>query len=205
MLNIISLFAVLKTFNIYRTTWNPYFKELSDRSKDRNVRIWVHPLNHTCYLLAGGETSACKPSSVRLAPSFSFHAAGLQMAGQMPHSHQYSDRRQPNISDQQVSALSYSDQIQQPLTNQVCSQCIPSDVLGWQFMPQNDKIVNRQNALMFLSFACDGGFQTDEKTMLRNLHLKVCWIFFLFPYVFYFNSNFLILQWEGGVISNKEY
>lgn len=40
------------------------------------------------------------------------------MAGQMPHSHQYSDRRQPNISDQQVSALSYSDQIQQPLTNQ---------------------------------------------------------------------------------------
>lgn len=66
----------------------------------------------------GGETSACKPSSVRLAPSFSFHAAGLQMAGQMPHSHQYSDRRQPNISDQQVSALSYSDQIQQPLTNQ---------------------------------------------------------------------------------------
>ena len=116
------------------------------------------------------------------------------MAGQMPHSHQYSDRRQPNISDQQVSALSYSDQIQQPLTNQVCSQCILSDVLGWQFMPQNDKIVNRQNALMFLSFACDGGFQTDEKTMLRNLHLKVCWIFFLFPYVFYFNSNFLILQ-----------
>lgn len=69
----------------------------------------------------GGETSACKPSSVRLAPSFSFHAAGLQMAAQMPHSHQYSDRRQPNISDQQVSALSYSDQIQQPLTNQVIS------------------------------------------------------------------------------------
>nr|XP_031302828.1 dual specificity tyrosine-phosphorylation-regulated kinase 1A-like [Camelus dromedarius] len=66
----------------------------------------------------GGETSACKPSSVRLALSFSFHAAGLQMAAQMPHSHQYSDRRQPDISDQQVSALSYSDQIQQPLTNQ---------------------------------------------------------------------------------------
>nr|XP_031315340.1 dual specificity tyrosine-phosphorylation-regulated kinase 1A-like isoform X2 [Camelus dromedarius] len=66
----------------------------------------------------GGETSACKPSSVRLAPSFSFHAAGLQMAGQMPHSHQYSDRRQPNISDQQVSALPYSDRVQQPLTNQ---------------------------------------------------------------------------------------
>lgn len=68
----------------------------------------------------GGETSACKPSSVRLAPSFSFHAAGLQMAGQMSHSHQqYSDRRQQNINDQQVSALSYADQIQQPLTNQV--------------------------------------------------------------------------------------
>ncbi|KAG8450188.1 hypothetical protein GDO86_002721 [Hymenochirus boettgeri] len=67
----------------------------------------------------GGETSACKPSSVRLAPSFSFHAAGLQMAGQMSHSHQqYSDRRQPNLNDQQASALSYNDQIQQPLANQ---------------------------------------------------------------------------------------
>lgn len=44
------------------------------------------------------------------------------MAGQMSHSHQqYSDRRQQNINDQQVSALSYADQIQQPLTltNQV--------------------------------------------------------------------------------------
>uniref|UniRef100_A0A2K6FLN2 Dual specificity tyrosine-phosphorylation-regulated kinase 1A n=1 Tax=Propithecus coquereli TaxID=379532 RepID=A0A2K6FLN2_PROCO len=80
----------------------------------------------------GGETSACKPSSVRLAPSFSFHAAGLQMAGQMPHSHQYSDRRQPNISDQQVSALSYSDQIQQPLTNQV----MPDIVMLQRRMPQ---------------------------------------------------------------------
>lgn len=38
------------------------------------------------------------------------------MAGQMPHPHPYSERRQP--SDQQVSALPYSDQIQQPLTNQ---------------------------------------------------------------------------------------
>lgn len=76
----------------------------------------------TPVVFAGGETSACKPSSVRLAPSFSFHAAGLQMAGQMSHSHQqYSDRRQQNINDQQVSALSYADQIQQPLTltNQV--------------------------------------------------------------------------------------
>ncbi|XP_075449869.1 dual specificity tyrosine-phosphorylation-regulated kinase 1A isoform X1 [Ascaphus truei] len=67
----------------------------------------------------GGETSACKPSSVRLAPSFSFHAAGLQMAGQMPHSHQqYSDRHPQNLNDQQVSALSYNDQIEQPLANQ---------------------------------------------------------------------------------------
>ncbi|KAM4699275.1 dual specificity tyrosine-phosphorylation-regulated kinase 1A isoform 1-T2 [Discoglossus pictus] len=67
----------------------------------------------------GGETSACKPSSVRLAPSFSFHAAGIQMAGQMPHSHQqYGDRRPQNLNDQQVSALSYNDQIQQPLANQ---------------------------------------------------------------------------------------
>lgn len=97
------------------------FKELSERSEDTSTRLRVHPVTNLPCLLAGGETSACKPSSVRLAPSFSFHAAGLQMAGQMPHSHQYSDRRQPNISDQQVSALSYSDQIQQPLTNQVSS------------------------------------------------------------------------------------
>ena len=42
--------------------------------------------------LPGGETSACKPSSVRLAPSFSLHTAGLQMAAPMPHTHQqYSD------------------------------------------------------------------------------------------------------------------
>lgn len=42
------------------------------------------------------------------------------MAGQMSHSHQqYSDRRQQNINDQQVSASSYTDRIQQPLTNQV--------------------------------------------------------------------------------------
>lgn len=74
----------------------------------------------TAIIFLGGETSACKPSSVRLAPSFSFHAAGLQMAGQMSHSHQqYSDRRQQNINDQQVSASSYTDRIQQPLTNQV--------------------------------------------------------------------------------------
>ncbi|XP_062344174.1 dual specificity tyrosine-phosphorylation-regulated kinase 1A isoform X3 [Cinclus cinclus] len=44
------------------------------------------------------------------------------MAGQMSHSHQqYSDRRQQSISDQQVSALSYAEQLEQPipLTNQV--------------------------------------------------------------------------------------
>ncbi|CAI9545104.1 unnamed protein product [Staurois parvus] len=41
------------------------------------------------------------------------------MAGQMPHSHQqYSDRRQQNLNDQQVPALPYNDQIQQPLPNQ---------------------------------------------------------------------------------------
>nr|XP_033806186.1 dual specificity tyrosine-phosphorylation-regulated kinase 1A isoform X2 [Geotrypetes seraphini]XP_033806187.1 dual specificity tyrosine-phosphorylation-regulated kinase 1A isoform X2 [Geotrypetes seraphini]XP_033806188.1 dual specificity tyrosine-phosphorylation-regulated kinase 1A isoform X2 [Geotrypetes seraphini]XP_033806189.1 dual specificity tyrosine-phosphorylation-regulated kinase 1A isoform X2 [Geotrypetes seraphini]XP_033806190.1 dual specificity tyrosine-phosphorylation-regulated len=74
--------------------------------------------NWTCLRFEGGETSACKPSSVRLAPSFSFHAAGLQMAGQMSHSHQYSDRRQQNLNEQQISALSYNDQIQQPLTTQ---------------------------------------------------------------------------------------
>ncbi|XP_041089220.1 dual specificity tyrosine-phosphorylation-regulated kinase 1A isoform X1 [Polyodon spathula] len=66
----------------------------------------------------GGETSACKPSSVRLAPSFSFHAAGAQMAAQMPHSHQqYSDRHQQG-ADQSITASSYSDQVQQPVANQ---------------------------------------------------------------------------------------
>nr|XP_031296286.1 dual specificity tyrosine-phosphorylation-regulated kinase 1A [Camelus dromedarius] len=80
----------------------------------------------------GGETSACKPSSVWLAPSFSFHAAGLQMAAQMSHSHQYSDHRQPDISDQQVSALSYPDQVQQLLTNQV----MPDIVMLQRQMPQ---------------------------------------------------------------------
>lgn len=54
------------------------------------------------------------------------------MAAQMPHSHQYSDRRQPSISDQQVSALAYSDQIQQPLTNQV----MPDIVMLQRRMPQ---------------------------------------------------------------------
>ncbi|KAM9451919.1 dual specificity tyrosine-phosphorylation-regulated kinase 1A-like isoform 1-T3 [Salvelinus alpinus] len=65
----------------------------------------------------GGETSACKPSSVRLAPSFSFHAAGLQMAAPMPHTHQqYSDRHQPS-TDQTAAVLPYSDQTQQLTAN----------------------------------------------------------------------------------------
>ncbi|XP_029026932.1 dual-specificity tyrosine-(Y)-phosphorylation regulated kinase 1A, b isoform X1 [Betta splendens] len=66
----------------------------------------------------GGETSACKPSSVRLAPSFSLHTAGLQMAAPMPHTHQqYSDRHQPS-TDQSVTVLPYSDQTPQLTANQ---------------------------------------------------------------------------------------
>ncbi|XP_067849409.1 dual specificity tyrosine-phosphorylation-regulated kinase 1A isoform X2 [Heptranchias perlo] len=81
----------------------------------------------------GGETSACKPSTVRLAPSFSFHAAGLQMATQVPHSHQqYSDRHQQTINDQQVPALSYTDQLQPATTNQV----MPDVVMLQRRMPQ---------------------------------------------------------------------
>ncbi|XP_059824766.1 dual specificity tyrosine-phosphorylation-regulated kinase 1A isoform X1 [Hypanus sabinus] len=81
----------------------------------------------------GGETSACKPSTVRLAPSFSFHAAGLQMATQVPHSHQqYSDRHQQTVNDQQVPALSYSDQLQPTVTNQV----MPDVVMLQRRMPQ---------------------------------------------------------------------
>lgn len=44
------------------------------------------------------------------------------MAGQMSHSHQqYSDRRQQNINDQQVSSALYAEQLEPPvlLTNQV--------------------------------------------------------------------------------------
>lgn len=81
----------------------------------------------------GGETSACKPSTVRLAPSFSFHAAGLQMATQVPHSHQqYSDRHQQTVNDQQVPALSYTDQLQPTVTNQV----MPDVVMLQRRMPQ---------------------------------------------------------------------
>uniref|UniRef100_UPI00398F22DE dual specificity tyrosine-phosphorylation-regulated kinase 1A isoform X1 n=2 Tax=Pristiophorus japonicus TaxID=55135 RepID=UPI00398F22DE len=81
----------------------------------------------------GGETSACKPSTVRLAPSFSFHAAGLQMATQVPHSHQqYSDRHQQTINDQQVPALSYTDQLQPTVTHQV----MPDVVMLQRRMPQ---------------------------------------------------------------------
>lgn len=76
-----------------------------------------------CSFLPGGETSACKPSSVRLAPSFSLHTAGLQMAAPMPHTHQqYSDRHQPS-TDQSVTVLPYSDQTPQLTANQVHSPC----------------------------------------------------------------------------------
>lgn len=71
------------------------------------------------------------------------------MAGQMPHSHQYSDRRQPNLSDQQVSALSYSDQIQQPLTNQVISLIIRDDVEIIAYPFENTRPVTWQNAVQF--------------------------------------------------------
>uniref|UniRef100_A0A8C7SGJ8 dual-specificity kinase n=1 Tax=Oncorhynchus mykiss TaxID=8022 RepID=A0A8C7SGJ8_ONCMY len=65
------------------------------------------------------QTCSCKPSSVRLAPSFSFHAAGLQMAAPMPHTHQqYSDRHQPS-TDQTAAVLPYSDQAQQLTANPV--------------------------------------------------------------------------------------
>uniref|UniRef100_A0A4W3H7Q3 Dual specificity tyrosine-phosphorylation-regulated kinase 1A n=1 Tax=Callorhinchus milii TaxID=7868 RepID=A0A4W3H7Q3_CALMI len=86
-----------------------------------------------CQIFNCGETSACKPSTVRLAPSFSFHAAGLQMATQVPHSHQqYSDRHQQTINDQQVPALSYTDQLQPAITNQV----MPDVVMLQRRMPQ---------------------------------------------------------------------
>lgn len=58
---------------------------------------------------------------------------------------------------------------------------------------------------MFFSFACDGGFQIDKKDDVEKFAFESLLDIFLFPCVFYFNSNFLILQWEGGVISNKEY
>ncbi|KAG5268338.1 hypothetical protein AALO_G00211490 [Alosa alosa] len=62
--------------------------------------------------IKGGETSACKTSSVRLAPSFSFHAAGLQMAAPMPHSHQQYSDRLPQSTEPPVTVLPYSDQTQ---------------------------------------------------------------------------------------------
>uniref|UniRef100_A0A8C1PHA6 Dual specificity tyrosine-phosphorylation-regulated kinase 1A n=1 Tax=Cyprinus carpio TaxID=7962 RepID=A0A8C1PHA6_CYPCA len=62
-----------------------------------------------CIVFAGerrGETSACKPSSVRLAPSFSFHSAGVQMDAQTPHSHPpFSDGHPPGAADQSAAAL----------------------------------------------------------------------------------------------------
>lgn len=71
------------------------------------------------------------------------------MAGQMPHPHQYSDRRQPNFSDQQVPALSYSDQIQQPLTNQVISLIVRNDVEIIAYALENARSVKWQNAFSF--------------------------------------------------------
>uniref|UniRef100_A0A8C1A1T8 Dual specificity tyrosine-phosphorylation-regulated kinase 1A n=1 Tax=Cyprinus carpio carpio TaxID=630221 RepID=A0A8C1A1T8_CYPCA len=60
-----------------------------------------------CIVFAGErETSACKPSSVRLAPSFSFHSAGVQMDAQTPHSHPpFSDGHPPGAADQSAAAL----------------------------------------------------------------------------------------------------
>ncbi|XP_071030997.1 dual specificity tyrosine-phosphorylation-regulated kinase 1A-like isoform X1 [Oncorhynchus clarkii lewisi] len=80
----------------------------------------------------GGETSACKPSSVRLAPSFSFHAAGLQMAAPMPHSHQQYSERHQQTTDESVPALPYSEQAQQSITSQVT----PDVVMLQRRMPQ---------------------------------------------------------------------
>lgn len=47
---------------------------------------------------------------------------------------------------------------------------------------------------MFFSFACDGGFQIDKKDHVEKFAFESLLDFFLFPYVFYFNSDFLILQ-----------
>lgn len=73
----------------------------------------------TCPSFSGEETSACKPSSVQLAPVFSFHASGLLMAAPIPHSHQqYSEQRQ-QTTDPSVPALPHSEQAQQSIASQV--------------------------------------------------------------------------------------
>lgn len=55
------------------------------------------------------------------------------MATQVPHSHQqYSDRHQQTVNDQQVPALSYTDQLQPTVTNQV----MPDVVMLQRRMPQ---------------------------------------------------------------------
>ncbi|XP_051767411.1 dual specificity tyrosine-phosphorylation-regulated kinase 1A isoform X1 [Ctenopharyngodon idella] len=73
----------------------------------------------------GGETSACKPSSVRLAPSFSFHSAGVQMDAQTPRSHPpFSDGHPQSAADQSAAALPYSSQAPQPNTTQVTADMV---------------------------------------------------------------------------------
>ncbi|XP_076876174.1 dual specificity tyrosine-phosphorylation-regulated kinase 1A [Brachyhypopomus gauderio] len=71
----------------------------------------------------GGETSACKPSSVRLAPSFSFNVADVQMAAQTPHSHPpFSDGHQAS-TDPPAPGLPYGPQGTQ-LTTQVTADVV---------------------------------------------------------------------------------
>ncbi|NP_001334668.1 dual specificity tyrosine-phosphorylation-regulated kinase 1A isoform 2 [Danio rerio] len=73
----------------------------------------------------GGETSACKPSSVRLAPSFSFHSAGVQMDAQTPHSHPpFSDAHPQGAADQSAAALPYNPQAPQPSATQVTADMV---------------------------------------------------------------------------------
>ncbi|CAB1316542.1 unnamed protein product, partial [Coregonus sp. 'balchen'] len=86
----------------------------------------------TCPSLSGGETSACKPSSVQLAPLFSFHSAGLQMAAPMPHSHQQYSEQHQQTTDPSVPALHYSEQAQQSIASQVT----PDVVMLQRRMPQ---------------------------------------------------------------------
>ncbi|XP_065120969.1 dual specificity tyrosine-phosphorylation-regulated kinase 1A [Paramisgurnus dabryanus] len=72
----------------------------------------------------GGETSACKPSSVRLAPSFSFHSAGVQMDAQTPQSHPPFGDGHPQGADQSGAALPYASQAPQPNSTQVTADMV---------------------------------------------------------------------------------